>query len=89
VALTYDNEGRLTARQNQKTSPTATDSFLYDGEENRIEQQSVSGSVTTPSVYAGSLIELRTVPRTAKVERTLSSPGPRDTFLQQRLTLVA
>src|SRR5512146_906757 len=29
--LSYDNEGRLTGWQNAPTSPTTSDSFLYDG----------------------------------------------------------
>ena len=35
AVLSFDNEGRLTAWQNTPTSPTTTDSFLYDGEGNR------------------------------------------------------
>jgi YD repeat-containing protein len=35
--LGYDNEGRLATWQNAPTSPTATDSFLYDGADNRVE----------------------------------------------------
>jgi hypothetical protein len=34
--LTYDNNGQLIAWQNKPTSPTTTDSFLYDGEGNRV-----------------------------------------------------
>jgi hypothetical protein len=41
AALTYDNEGRLTAWQNAQFSPTSTDSYLYDGEGNRVAQQSM------------------------------------------------
>jgi YD repeat-containing protein len=61
AVLGYDNEGRLTAWQNKPSSPTSTDSFLYDGEGNRVAQQSASGGVTTQSVYVGSLMEIRTV----------------------------
>jgi YD repeat-containing protein len=47
AALTYDNEGRLTAWQNAQSGPTATDGFPYDREHNRIKQQSVvSGTAT-------------------------------------------
>jgi hypothetical protein len=45
--LTCDNAGRLTAWQNAQSSPTSTDSFLYDGEGNRVAQQSVNVAVTT------------------------------------------
>jgi hypothetical protein len=46
--LSYDNEGRLSAWQNAPSSPTSTDSFLYDGEGNRVEQQvTASGTATT------------------------------------------
>jgi RHS repeat-associated protein len=59
--LTYDNEGQLTAWQNKPSNPTSTDSFLYDGEGNRVAQQSVSGSVTTQSVYVGGFLEVKSV----------------------------
>lgn len=59
--LTYDNEGHLTAWQNAQSSPTATDSFLYDGEGNRVEQQSVVSGTTTTTVYVGGVEELKTI----------------------------
>jgi len=58
--LTYDNEGRLTAWQNAQSSPTSTDSFIYDGEGNRVEQQSVVSGATTTTVYVGAVEELKT-----------------------------
>jgi RHS repeat-associated protein len=61
AVLSYDNEGQLTGWQNKPSSPTSTDSFLYDGEGNRVAQQSASGGVTTQSVYVGDLMEARTV----------------------------
>jgi RHS repeat-associated protein len=52
AVLTYDNEGRLSAWQNAPTSPTTTDSFLYDGAGNRVEQSvTVGGSITTTTTY--------------------------------------
>jgi RHS repeat-associated protein len=58
--LSYDNEGRLAAWQNQPTSPTSTDSFLYDGSGQRVEQQLTSGGTTTTSVYVGNAEEIST-----------------------------
>lgn len=43
--LAYDNEGRLTSWQNAPTAPTSTDAFLYDGEGQRVLQQSTSGGI--------------------------------------------
>jgi RHS repeat-associated protein len=58
--LGYDNEGRLATWQNAPSSPTTTDSFLYDGEGQRVEQQvTINGSMTTTSTYvAGGLEEI-------------------------------
>jgi RHS repeat-associated protein len=53
--LSYDVEGRLSAWQNAPSSPTATDTFLYDGAGQRVLQQSTSGSTTTSTVYDGNL----------------------------------
>jgi len=59
ATLTYDNEGRLGTWQNTPSSPTTTDSFLYDGEGNRIEQVvQQSGVGTTDTVYVGGLEEV-------------------------------
>ncbi len=50
--LGYDNEGRLATWQNAPSSPTTTDSFLYDGAGNRVEQQvTINGSITTTTIY--------------------------------------
>lgn len=58
--LTWDNEGQLTAWQNTPTTPTTTDSFLYDGMGQRVEQSvTVNGSITTTTTYvAGGLEEV-------------------------------
>ena len=58
--LGYDNEGRLATWQNAPSSPTTTDSFLYDGAGNRVEQQvTINGSMTTTTTYvAGGLEEI-------------------------------
>jgi RHS repeat-associated protein len=61
AALSYDNEGRLTAWQNAQSSPTSTDNFLYDGEGNRVEQQSAASGTTTTTIYVGGVEELRTI----------------------------
>ncbi|HUY79062.1 MAG TPA: RHS repeat-associated core domain-containing protein [Ktedonobacterales bacterium] len=61
ATLTYDNEGRLATWQNTPSSPTTTDSFLYDGEGNRIEQVvQQSGVGETDTVYVGGLEEVTT-----------------------------
>ncbi len=61
ATLTYDNEGRLGTWQNTPSSPTTTDSFLYDGEGNRVEQVAQqSGVGTTDTVYVGGLEEVTT-----------------------------
>ncbi len=58
--LGYDNEGRLATWQNAPSSPTTSDSFLYDGAGNRIEQSvTINGSMTTTTTYvAGGLEEI-------------------------------
>lgn len=58
--LGYDNEGRLATWQNTPSSPTTTDSFLYDGSGRRVEQSvTVNGSMTTTTTYvAGGLEEI-------------------------------
>jgi YD repeat-containing protein len=56
--LGYDNEGQLATWQNAPSSPNSTDSFLYDGEGNRVEQVATSGSVTTTTTYIGALEEI-------------------------------
>jgi len=53
--LGYDNEGRLTTWANSYTVPTASDTFLYDGEGNRIEQVVQTTSSKTDTVYVGKL----------------------------------
>jgi YD repeat-containing protein len=49
--LTYDNEGRLLHWQNAPTSPTSTADFAYDGEGNRVGQQSSNGGPATITYY--------------------------------------
>lgn len=50
--LSYDNESQLSAWQNAPTSPTSADSFLYDGEGHRVEQQRTpSGQATATTRY--------------------------------------
>jgi RHS repeat-associated protein len=58
--LSYDNEGRLTAWQNAPSSPTSTDSFLYDGAGNRVEQVVTSAGTSTTTLYVGDLEQLVT-----------------------------
>lgn len=58
--LSYDNQGQLTSWQNTPSSPTATDSFLYDGEGDRIAQVSTQNGVATTTVYVGDIEEVST-----------------------------
>ncbi|HEV2236265.1 MAG TPA: RHS repeat-associated core domain-containing protein, partial [Ktedonobacterales bacterium] len=58
--LSYDAEGRLSAWQNAPSSPSSTDSFLYDGEGHRVQQVVTSGGATTTTVYIGRLEEVAT-----------------------------
>ncbi len=61
ASLSYDNEGRLGKWQNTPSSPPTTDSFLYDGAGNRIEQVvQQSGVGTTDTAYVGGLEEVTT-----------------------------
>ena len=55
--LTYDNEGELSNWQNQPSNPTSTAAFLYDGQGNRVAQQSTQGGTTTTTVYVGNVEE--------------------------------
>jgi YD repeat-containing protein len=55
AALTYDNEGWLTAWQDEPSSPTSTDSFLYDGEGNCVALKATERSPTTSASTARSL----------------------------------
>jgi RHS repeat-associated protein len=55
--LSYNNEGELSGWQNLPSNPTATASFLYDGQGNRVAQQTVSGGVTTTTAYVDDIEE--------------------------------
>ena len=59
-SLSYDNEGRLAAWQNAPSSPTSTANYLYDGEGNRVFQQSTTNSSTTSTTYIGNLEDIAT-----------------------------
>jgi hypothetical protein len=59
--LTFDNEGRLIGWQSAPSSPPDTASFLYDGEGNRVEQQTWTSAQfggTTTYIYLGALEKL-------------------------------
>jgi RHS repeat-associated protein len=58
--LTYDNEGALVAWQDKPGTPTSTASDLYDGNGDRVAQQTGQGGSTTTTVYVGDLEEVRT-----------------------------
>ena len=75
--LSYDNEGRLAGWQNTPTSPTTTDSFLYDGEGNRVEQQTTTnGSIITSTVYvAGGLEEITSSGATTTLTKYFGAAG--------------
>lgn len=54
----YDNEGRLATWQNAPSSPTMTDAFLSDGEDNRVTQQvTVGGPITATTTYVAGGLE--------------------------------
>src|SRR6266545_3587614 len=55
--LAYNSEGKLSNWQNQPTSPTSTAAFLYDGDGNRVVQQSTVSGSTTTTVYIGNVEE--------------------------------
>jgi RHS repeat-associated protein len=55
--LSYNNEGQLSNWQNQPSSPTSTAAFLYDGQGNRVAQQTTSSGSATTTVYVGELEE--------------------------------
>ncbi len=56
----YDNEGRLAAWQNAPSSPTSTANYLYDGEGNRVFQQTTTNGSTTSTTYVGNLEDITT-----------------------------
>ena len=77
AVLSYDNEGRLSGWQNTPTSPTTTDSFLYDGEGNRVEQQTTTnGSILTSTVYvAGGLEEITSTGASTTLTKYFGAQG--------------
>jgi RHS repeat-associated protein len=62
--LSYNLEGYPVSWQNAPSSPSTTDSYLYDGQGNRVEQQVTTGlpsnPVTTTTVYIGNVEEITT-----------------------------
>ncbi|HEX8967828.1 MAG TPA: RHS repeat-associated core domain-containing protein, partial [Chloroflexota bacterium] len=68
--LAYDNQGQLAAWQNAPSNPTATDSFLYDGAGQRVEQVATSGGTTTTTTYIGAVEELATTGSTTSTTTT-------------------
>jgi RHS repeat-associated protein len=75
--LTYDTEGRLSGWQNTPSSPTTTDSFLYDGGGNRVSQQVTSGGSTTTTVYVGGVEENSTTGSTTTTTTYYAAAGMR------------
>jgi RHS repeat-associated protein len=56
--LTYNNEGQLANWQSpQFPPPSSTATFLYDGQGNRVAQQTNSSGTTATTVYVGDLEE--------------------------------
>jgi RHS repeat-associated protein len=53
--LGYNNEGELSNWQNTPSNPTSTAVFLYDGQGNRVAQQSTQSGTSTTTVYVGNL----------------------------------
>jgi RHS repeat-associated protein len=58
--LGYNNEGELQSWQNAPSSPTTTDSFLYDGQGQRVAQSVTQSGTTASTVYVGDVEELST-----------------------------
>jgi RHS repeat-associated protein len=58
--LGYDSEGELATWQNAPSSPNATATFFYDGQGQRVAQQSTQAGSTTTTVYVGDLEEVST-----------------------------
>ena len=75
--LSFDNEGRLSAWQNTPSSPASSDSFLYDGEGNRVEQQTTTnGSILTSTVYVdGGLEEITSTGASTTLTKYLGAQG--------------
>ena len=67
----------MTAWQNAPTSPTSSDSFLYDGEGNRVEQQTTTnGSIITSTVYvAGGLEEITSSGASTTLTKYMGAQG--------------
>jgi RHS repeat-associated protein len=55
--LNFNNEGELSNWQNTPGNPTGTAAFLYDGQGNRVAQQSTQSGTSTTTVYVGNLEE--------------------------------
>ena len=58
--MTYDAMRRLLSWQNAASSPTSTASYAYDGEGNRVWQQTTSSGTTTTTTYVGTYEEIAT-----------------------------
>jgi RHS repeat-associated protein len=53
--LAYNNQGQLSNWQDKPGTPNMTGAFLYDGQGQRVAEQTVSGGVTTTVVYVGNI----------------------------------
>ena len=53
--LAYNNQGQLSNWQDKPGTPTTTGAFLYDGQGQRVAEQTVSGGVTTTVAYVGNI----------------------------------
>lgn len=72
--LTFNNEGMLAAWQNQPSNATTTATYLYDGQGARVAQQTVSGGVTTTTVYVGGTEQATYVVGGTSTSTPLSAP---------------
>jgi RHS repeat-associated protein len=72
--LSYNPQGKLSNWQNTPTSPTQTANYLYDGAGNRVAMVTKVGSITTTTVYVGSIEEVQTTYNSQT--GILSSPQP-------------
>ncbi len=79
--LSYNLEGYPVSWQNAPSNPSTTDSYLYDGEGNRVAQQVTTGlpgsPSTTTTIYVGNVEEVATSGSTATTTTYYYAGGTR------------
>ena len=73
--MTYDAMRRLLSWQNAASSPTSTASYAYDGEGNRVWQQTTSSGTTTTTTYVGTYEEIATTGSTTNTIQYYQAGG--------------